>query len=312
MSLFNHLNDQLLGQVLHYFHFDEIVILRNVNRRFRDLVDKRIANQVVWFKRSDKEMQFHVLFDLEENKFVVDCLASYSLTIFRNTNVHHLIRQLITFNPWSLLDLELVNLQHLEIVNSSFKKQPEMIQPFININLSKLERLKIDLNKKPPTFYLNCPSLRSLYFDGSAEHFKVRFPEQLTSLTCSTTAIAQFKNVRELRFLEFQYVDCHYHLLNELQMLEKVEIQCAYRKSLDKLRQEKIELRRPNPKIYFNGFDVEMEKFNYEMIYSFSSASVNQNQIELFNEHLDFLNDSLHQTSLYKVRIAAQKVALFF
>ena len=301
MSLFNSLNDQLLGNVLFYFQYDEIVILRGVNRRFRDLIDDRISNDVVWFKRSDKEMQFHVLFDLEESKFVTSCLASYSLTTFRYTNVHHLIRQLITYNPYIILDLALVNLQHLEIINPSFKKQPQMIQPFIHINLAKLERLKIDLNKKPPTFHLDCPSLRSLYFSGPIENLKLRYPQQLTSLTCSTTAIAKFKKVRQLQLLEFDYTDCHFYLLDELRMLEKVEIQNADRKSLDKLRKEKIELRRPNPKIYYNGFDIESEKFNYELLFSFSSASVSQNQIELLTAHMDSLSDTLHQTSLYKV-----------
>ena len=300
MSLFDYLNDELLDNVLYYFQYDEIVILRYVNRRFRNLVDNCIENQVVWFKRSDKEMQFHVLFDLDEEKFVFNCLASYSLTTFRNTTVHHLIRQLITFNPFIVLNLEFANLHHLEIINPSFKRHPEMIQPFVNLNLAKLQRLKIDLNKKPLTFYLNCKRLRSLYFNGSVEHFNVCYPDQLTSLTCSTVAgLKSFRNVRNLRFLEFDtYHNCHYYLLDELRMLEKVEIQNADRKSLEKLRKEKIELRRPNPRCYYNGFDIEMEKFNFELFYSFSNASVNQNQIELFTGHLDCLSDTLHQTKL--------------
>lgn len=305
MSLFDQLRNDLFANILHYFQYDEIVILRNVNRRFRELVDAHIASQVVWFKRDEKEMQFHVLFDMDEEKFVFNCLASYSLTTFRNTNVHHLIRTLITFNPFIVLDLEFVNLEHLEIENrsESFKRHPVIVRSFINLNLDKLRRLKIDLNKKPITFYLNCRSLSSLYVNGSAKHFKVCFPERLTSLTCSTTAgLRSFKNLKQLSFLEFSYVDCHHYLLDELPRLEKVEIHSADRKSLDKLWKEKIASRRPTPTIFYNGFDIEMEKFNYDLVFNqFSGASVGQNHIELLRAHLDSLSDTLQPTTLYKV-----------
>lgn len=296
------LSNSILRNIINYLQFDDLLILRNVNLRFCNLIDNLIRTKLIWFKNYNKELNNYYLFHLDEEKIIFNnCLVSYSLINFRtNTNVHCLIRKLITYNPYILLDLVFENLEHLEIVNKSFKKNPEI--NFIHLNLDKLEVLKIDLNKKPLTFFLNCISLDSFHMNGSLEHFKLCNPEQLRNLTCNTSeSLKSFKNLNNLIFLEFTYLNYCGNLLNELSKLDKIQIYQTDLKSLEKLRNDKIESRKQTPIIYFKDCNIEADKFNYDLFFNLSTTSLNQNQIELFIKRLNHLNETMYQKSFYKV-----------
>ena len=80
----NRLNDKILNKIFGYFNYDECLILREVNGRFCNLIDKIISNNLVWFKKDADYLDLYQLYRVEECKFIFNnCLVSCSLTNFR-------------------------------------------------------------------------------------------------------------------------------------------------------------------------------------------------------------------------------------
>ena len=134
---------------------------------------------------------------------------------------------------------------------------------------------------------------------------------KLKNLTCNTDkSLKLFKNLRELVYLEFNYLHYSGKLFGDLTRLESLECYSITRESLDKLRNEKNELQRKNLIIYYKGVDISAESFNYDLFFDVSTNCLNQNQMDLLLEYLDHLNETLCQKKFYKIDLEKMPIEL--
>lgn len=202
---------------------------------------------------------------------------------------------------------------HLEIVNKGFVKNGDI--NLVDLNLDKLEILKIDLDKKPLNFFIVCPMLHTVYINNRInciDQFKIYNPLSVRDLTCNTTnSLKKFKNLTQLTYLDFDYTNYTGKLLNDLIGLKKIEIRFTTRESLDRLRNEVVDMRMSrNVLVYYKNCEIQSKHFNFDLFFELSADRLNQNQLDLHLDCLNNLNDILSQKSLYNVDLEKAPVEL--
>ena len=274
-------NEILDNEIFPYFPLDEIIKLREVNKKFRDTIDKQMKfNEVSIFVG---QYPFYETYYYTKECINLNLSLKCGSLDFLNNSYFKIkfknIRKLALFlNPSLRLRIQIdesglnyyQNLIYLEIRHVSHLEGC--------LKLPNLQILSIDSILKC-NFEIRCPSLCALNLNGEANVESFENSNSLAHLESSTILnnFSQFQNLTT--FICYKLSDIKLDWLAQLNNLEEIHIYSIKKKEyLLNLIEEKNRLNLVNLKIRFAGIDIAdsilFENLCYIFEYLFSDSEI--------------------------------------
>ena len=271
--------------------------INKVCKKWNFIVCKLVESRVVWIKKYDdntthlKITNFNQAFNNNTH-----CLSSNSLLKFRlNKELHCRIRQLITYDPFVLIDLQLPCLIHLEIKKCGYSlKAKSNVQDTINLKFKNLKRLILNLRNRIK-FQIESPELFLLKTTLDLKLVQVDF-KTIKLLDCAqlSTSMLQYKNLLYLIVQNYGSEKFNYNLLEKFKKLKEIYLSEINIKLFTRLMGQRRELN-SNIKIYLNSIDVDMNEFNYARVYNLIYG-LNVKDYAFYQENVNHLKGELTQS----------------
>lgn len=258
------LPDELLDRIFHRFPLGEIIALRRVCKKFRDVIDfqMRFRELAIFVGQSPfDETLFYSgeYIDLSRQAIRTDSLAflreEYFKSKFKNLEklllfVNQNLRLQVQLDECGLNEFDA--LVHLEIHH--------VLSIDGRLKLPALRTLSVDTILKCE-FELDCPSLLALNLDGEAAIAHLTQPQSVRYLECPTIPrnFDQFENLNI--FVCYKLIDLNAGPLMCLPNLKEVHLySIKKREYLDALIEARENCKRGDLKIVFGGIDVQQQE----------------------------------------------------
>ena len=312
------LPDEIYRMIFEFLSYDDLVIVKEVNKRFNYLILELIKSKFILIKDDKEEIPMvYKLFDLQNyghsdssydsGDFLnaKDCLIGRSMiNLNLNTDLHGKLSKLIIFNSLKLSDLsKFANLIHLEL-NSDIKTAK------LNKLILKLDQLKIlNFNDRPTyrtTIILDTPKLKALKVNTPLSNLKIMYPSSIEILIClSNILIDQFVNLKVLE------CSCVYLNDNSVKKLKNLETFSFNEYRGDVLISTFLDhFIDNNVAIFYKNIGYDANPFEIDGLSIVSSVKLNDFSLEIYERCIDFLGGSLPQIELEISNLGARSLPI--
>lgn len=280
-----------------YLNYDDLIVLSKVCDELNTIVKELIQSKLIWVKKIDESSNFLKLCGVKKVVSDAQSFITHSQLRFRlNDHLHSTITKLICYSPYLIVGLDLINLTHLEIVNTSHHEfEPIDDQSkIIELKLKKLKFLRIDLHLHNLIIRIDAPNLLMFKAKIDLRLIQIVNRKSIKILNCFLfeASIFSYKNLNSLTLREFDYENVKCNLFQRLVYLKEIHLQEIDRASFDKLIQHKREAK-SNAKIYLNNFDVSMNGFDFDRINKMT-YSLNERDYLIYRSNANQSNDEIN------------------
>ena len=307
--------DDILKLIFGKFEFHELLVIRKVCRRWEFVIDKSIERRPLWLKKIDDHSNYYRLFGVEKVHERKHFNITYSLLAFRQcTEIHPMLRKVVTYSPFVLIGLQLDNLEHLEIKNRSpivrsatanllgiLFNAPDEEEQAINLKFLRLRtlavkaRLMVDL-------VIDAGKLTNLEVIDNLGRIQLLDPKSVTQLSCNkfTSELLSFKNLTKLTVANLEYTNkkLNVNLIKHFGRLRELIVWEMKRASFDKLIKHKQAAPNRELTVYYKSIDIEAEQFDFAVIDRVKGDGLNESSYQTYVTHMDDLKREFNQSSL--------------
>lgn len=203
------LPEELFIHIFSYLSYDELMVTKDVNKRFRSAVQRMVRHRVVLIKDTREEMpSVYRPFGQDKPARVSRFLIGQSMINFKMNaeHAHRHLTRLVFYNPRKLFNLttfdSLISLE-IQLISHSLA-----IRPIKYIfKLHRLQRFVYnDQSSLNQRFVLDTPQLTHLSVNVSLSYFKIMHQNTIEELHCqSNISIESFVNVRTIHCQSLYY-----------------------------------------------------------------------------------------------------------
>lgn len=269
--------------------FDQLMILRQVNDKFRFIIDQLIKLKPLRLDPINTNTMFiRISSKLYKRE---DLFISNSILQFRlSTEIHSQIQKLSIYNPYIVNHLKLPNLTHLHIVNNEciyfqnqiddeFDEDSEFHEhgsELIILEFKQLKYLSLQF-ESDLQFFVESDKLTTLELKDNIYQVCVSKPERVQYLSVDklSNRIFKFKNIEALNVQNFSYLDFPINLLDKLPRLKHLFTRNAIKRSMNKIRDHKKE-KNSEVKIYYNNINIKAKEFKFELVDQLKGPVLNE------------------------------------
>lgn len=293
------LNYEDLLKIFSYLNYDDLLVMRKADERFKNAVDSVIGHSLVWLKEEEDYSASVKLFGTDENAQVDECLVCRSVVGFKLDQEARLhIKKLIVPDPFLVCKnlSTLQSLEHLEIKSTKAQNTGSILLKFENLRILNIELPSFEGR---PIFILDCPNLTCLKINIDMSRLNVMIPSSIQTLDCKAVGskITEFANLKKLVLNDFTL---WYSCVEKLKYLKEIHLgdpsfhQRLFREANRFFNQLNGA---QNVNIYYKGINIQADPLLNNDVLSITDW-LTSSGLDVYAHFLDFIKGDLLQPEL--------------
>lgn len=288
------LPNEMMIKILGYLTYDDLLVIRKIDDKFKQLIDLLVSRRAIWLKESKDDRQSLKLYNTEicldqTNSLIGQSIASFKLY----PEIYSCFKMLIISGPFPLPSLfYLVNLVHLELLNFQQNQETKII-----LNAKNLRVLNLGITNPRSKFTLDCCKLEVLKVNFNLMYLNILYPDSIQIIDCQNfEKIHNFKNLKQIRSDYFSIVDKTF--LSTFKHLEEFRFQ-KFKAGLsdENVFQVLNFLTSKNVRVSYKGIFYAENVIN-DATRSIGEFTLDDRTLEIYETYLSYLCTSLSHTDL--------------